>query len=480
MTSQAKERIRQWIITAAVLAGNLTGWLITTNVPRLVAHRREILLGRYAVGHFTVLLVVLPISVLGLILTWTRQENRRKRGKQFLAMTISVLLAACVLDLGLRLVQPRAYIPAGGIFHREPNTSFAGVTHDVPLTQYGYPNQRGGYPDIAYTLTVDGRGFRNGRTVSECDVLTLGDSFTEGSELSDDQTYPAVLARRTGKVVCNLGMAGAAPREYLATLKAVGLALKPKVAVVMIYEGNDFQPSAAKRETTWWDEIERYRKNSPLVSVLKSVMIRTFGPIGAERMTDAPEGHPFWPVVWMPVAVPAGEQANYYAFKLKRLQGHWRTEKFRQSAAYLATIEALGEINTLCRENGIRLIVLYAPDKPHVVLPCARERLAAGQVRAFMAYREKHLPPAEEFLTEMIERLDTRQAALAEFCRGESIEFASLTRPLQERMQAGEQVYFTYDQHWTPIGARIAAEAVAKMLETKGDDSPGAGAPSGP
>ncbi len=408
MTSQANEKIRQWIITLAVLGANLTG---------------------------------------------------------------------CVLDLGLRLVKRGGYVPDGEIFHREPNTSFPGVTHDVPLTQYGYPNQRGGYPDIPYTLTVDGRGFRNSQAVSECDVLTLGDSFTEGSELSDDQTYPVLLAKRTGKVVYNLGMAGAAPRGYLATLKAIGLGLKPKVVVVMIYEGNDFHPSAAKRERSWWEKAGRYGKASPLMAAMKQGMIRTFGPIGRRQMTKAPKGHPFWPVVWMPVAVPAGEQAKYYAFKLKRLQGHWRTEKFRQSAAYLATIESVGEINTLCRENGIRLIVLYAPDKPHVVLPCARERLAAGQVRAFMTYREKHLPPAEEFLAEMIDRLDTRQSALGEFCRGESIEFVSLTRPLQEKMQAGEQVYFTYDQHWTPVGARVVAEVVTRLLEGGGDENRQDGSP---
>ncbi len=484
MTSESKERIRQWVITAAVLAGNLAGWLITTNVPRLVAHRREILLGRYAVGHLTVLLVVLPISVLGLILTWTKRENRRARGRQFLAMTISVLLAGFVLDLGLRLTKSKVYVPDGEIFHREPNTTISGDTRDVPLTKYGYPNAQGGYPDFSYTLTVDGRGFRNRQAVSECDVLTLGDSFTEGSEVSDDQAWPALLAERTGKVVYNLGMAGGTPRTYLASLKAIGVGLKPKCAVVMIYEGNDFLPGAAKREKTWWDKVGRYRKQSPVLTALKVGMIRVLGPMGARRMENLPEGHPYWPVAWLPMPVPAGPEAKYYAFKIKRLQGHWLTgEQFQKSAAYLATIESLAEINTLCRANNIRLVVLYAPDKPHVVLPLARQRLLARQVRAFLAYREKSLPPADEFIGELIKRLDTRESALAEFCRAASIEFCSLTRPLQESMQAGEQVYFTYDQHWTPIGNRVTADVVAKLFDDghvggadSGQDRPGSGA----
>ena len=468
MTSESRERIRQWVITAAVLAGNLTGWLITTNVPRMVAHRREILLGRYAVGHLTVLLVVLPISVLGLILTWTKRENRRARGRQFLAMTISVLLTGFVLDLGLRLMQPKTYVPDGEIFHREPNTSFSGVTRDVPLTQYGYPNAQGGYPDFSYTLTVDGRGFRNRQAVSECDVVTLGDSFTEGSEVSDDQAWPALLAERAGKAVYNLGMSGGTPRTYLATLKAIGVALKPKCAVVMIYEGNDFHPEAAEPQETWWDQVERYPKTSPLLRALKLGMIRAFGPIGARRMENLPEGHPYWPVAWLPMPVPAGPEAKYYAFKVKRLEAHWLTaEKFQKSAAFLATVEALGEINALCRANSIRLVVLYAPDKPHVVIPAGRQRLLARQVREFLAYRKKHLPPADVFLDELIKRLDTRESALAQFCRAESIEFCSLTRPLQESMQAGEQVYFTYDQHWTPVGNRVTADVVAKLLRDR-------------
>ena len=44
--------------------------------------------------------------------------------------------------------------------------------------------------------------------------------------------------------------------------------------------------------------------------------------------------------------------------------------------------------------------------------------------------------------------------------RQQAIEFVSLTQPLRKGISSGEQAYFTFDQHWTPVGQEIVAEVL--------------------
>ncbi|HUU42930.1 MAG TPA: hypothetical protein VMX57_04075, partial [Planctomycetota bacterium] len=223
------------VLTVLAVAANVTAWmLIGTNVAYYVAEGRDVLLGRYTVGQFSALMVLLVVSVPVLVLAWTQRGRRRSRFVKLLVMTVSVLLTALVFDLVLRLVRPESYVVEGDIEHRRPNAVFTGVTRDVPATAYTYPDVKPGYPDVAYTLTTDARGFRNASTLEACDVVVIGDSFAEGSEVSDNEAWPTLVARSTGLRVVNLGMAGSAPRQYRLVLERIGLGLAPRTVLLML------------------------------------------------------------------------------------------------------------------------------------------------------------------------------------------------------------------------------------------------------
>ena len=248
MHSTRKRTVFRIALTALMVAVNAAPWLYPANVAYQISQNRHVLLARFTVGQLSAVLAVAIISALVLIVVWTKPANRRKRFLRLLVMTLSVLLSAFVLDLALRFFRPAPYVPEGEIHHRRPDTVFRGVTRDVPKTQFSYPVVRPGHEDVRYTLSTDGRGFRNASALDACDVLVLGDSFAEASEVSDEQAWPALLAERTGRRVYNLGMAGTNPTGYLASLKQIGLDLEPKVVLLMLYEGNDFR--AGKIEHT--------------------------------------------------------------------------------------------------------------------------------------------------------------------------------------------------------------------------------------
>jgi hypothetical protein len=135
------------------------------------------------------------------------------------------------------------------------------------------------------------------------------------------------------------------------------------------------------------------------------------------------------------------------------------------------TFAALKEIKRICAEKGIRLIIAYAPDKPHVLLPLIARTVSPEQLRAFMALKGKKLPPADKLLDVLLPRLDVQEFAIRDFCRSESIEFISLTEPLRRTIAEGAQAYFAYDSHWTPIGHKIVAETISQYLQTAGKAS---------
>jgi lysophospholipase L1-like esterase len=78
-------------------------------------------------------------------------------------------------------------------------------------------------------------------------IVVLGDSFTQGYGVAEEQAYPRVLERLLDGVdpahrvsVVNLGVPGTSPRDYLGHLEDPGLAYAPDLVLVGVM-GNDVQ-----------------------------------------------------------------------------------------------------------------------------------------------------------------------------------------------------------------------------------------------
>lgn len=484
-----KRNLPKWITTAVIILVNLFLWVVPSNVAYLVAQNRDVLLGRYGMDRFTSMLLLIPVSIMVLYLAWSNQRNKRQRQFKVMAVSISVLVSILVMDVFARLMNPKRYIKKEHYYYRVPNKIDHGTFRDEPDKAFAYPVIRPGYPDIEYTLTVDKRGFRNKTDFEKYDVVILGDSFAEGSNVSDDQFLPVLLAQKTGKKVYNLGMSAGHPGTYLETLKKFYQELSPRVVICMLYEGNDFRDANFRRENALvW--LSGYFKRSPIRRAIDKFLIRYFGsaqadsPAGsalveaepAEAGQACPErsrgegddeiipGSPSNPptaISWMPIAVPDGPDARYYTFKVKRLLTLFvNRDDFLASYGCRKAFGAFQQIKKICDEKNMRFIVVYAPDKPHMLLPLIKDKITSEQLHAFMSLKGKNLPPAEELMNVVLARLGVKESAVEEFCRQQSIEFVSLTEPLRRKISEGRQAYFTYDQHWTPIGHEVAADTL--------------------
>ncbi len=463
----------KWLFVAGIFLLNLFLWLMPSDVAYLVAQQRDVLLGRYSLERFVSLIVLLPVS-LGIIkLLLSRRKPSRKDWYKTVALTISIGLSVILMDAAARMALSKNYEGERSIYHRIPNTRFTGTTRDLPETAYSYPQTPQGYPTFDYTLTVDKRGFRNQQDLDRCDILALGDSFTEGSQVSDEHVWPVLLAQKSGQVVYDMGMSGGHPGTYIETLKRFGLELQPHTVICMLYEGNDFKNSNYNEpEEGFFVSLNRYKKTSPIRRMLENLLLRSFGPIGSPPNGPIGPDDPLYPVAWLPIWIPAGENGRPYTMTVKSILEHYLPrDAFEKSPGCRQSLLALGQLQALCREKQIRLIVVFAPDRPHTLLPLVRDELDPRQIHAFLSTKAKNLPGPEALFTTLFERLEICEAVVRDFCREESIEFVSLTAALRDQTERGKQTYLAYNIHWSPAGHVVAADVLWRYLQETAEPS---------
>jgi len=476
---------RRRTIGFALILISLAIWFLPQDVPRMIAEQDDILLGRYSVDRATMLLVLTPVLwLMAKGIGWPAKKRRPVKHVAFavVALLIVLLPSLVIVEVALRKMAPPRYVeeevallnpPAGEpkteVIRRRPSATSIVVTYeDVPPTARSYPSAPPGHPPVMVRLSTDALGFRNPVAIGQADIVCLGDSFTEGSRVDDRETWPVLLAKHTGSSTYNLGMSGGGPRFYLVTLEKYGLALSPKTVLCMIYAGNDFKSEEAEAGMDNETGLVARVKNSLIRTRIKQAMIQLLGPIGADASVPESEALSWMPLKVIPVDRPgAGPKLlTHYAFPPKRLQRLYVTEEsFRKSKDWSAAADVFGRIIETCKAKNVRIVLVFAPSAPQVVMPVAKDRIPASALRAFLGYRIKDLPAAEELKTQVFERLDVQEKMVAELCKEKGADFVSLTQPLREAASRGVQVYYTYDQHWTAKGQAIAAEAIAKHLK---------------
>lgn len=467
--------VRRLLAIAFVVLG-LGLWLIPSDVPALVARQRDVLLGRYSVDWCTTLIVMTLICFsVAWGIAFPSKLRLKLRCFRFIAVSMSLLISLVVVDVAWRMVRRPRYEEDSvrqqqnwpservhdAVRRRPPNFHYQVTYTDQPQVVRSWPTRAPGFPTITVELTTDERGYRNPRKLDQADIVVLGDSFAEGSRVDDRESWPSILRQHSGRSLYNLGISGSSPTYFLNAFEAIGLDLSPQMVLCMVYEGNDFRGESS-RTATVRGRIDRAISRSPIRLGFKRAMIRTLAPINADAPLD--DGGA---LSWLPVGIPAppSPETKYYAFDVEDMLELYRTpQQFTNSRGWRDTTGALGEIIRLCRDRDIRLVFIYAPSAPHIVLPLVADHTDAATIHGLASFRRRDLPPPAQFKDELIERLDVMEQCFADYCRENEVEFISPTNALREKMRQGVQVYYTYDQHWTRYGQATVAEVVTAYL----------------
>lgn len=455
-------------IAWTLILANVVLWLIPSNIAWQIARDRHTVLGFYSLEKFAAQVGLLLLSLPVVFILFAPPERRRRRTFGVATILMVLLPSLVAIDLIARAVRNGRYVEDLTSYHRPPNYSSRTTFLDIPQAKRTYPNLAPGYPAIDCRFTCDARGFRNAQALEACDAVVIGDSFTEGSGVSDEHPWCVALAARTNLAIYNAGMSGGNTHDYLLNLENVGLKLRPRLAMVLLYEGNDFRGTGIASDRDERDDsvarsrIGLFFKTSPLVLAGRRFTENCLAPINANGWFPNAQA-----LELMPLLIgPPGAQRPYTFDPKDMLLLNQTAEQFTGGRGFQDTRRAILEMASACRKQGVRLLIVYAPSKPHILLPLIPPE-RADKLHDFLSLVKRGLPPADQLRTLLLERAGVGEQAVADLCRGEGIEFVSLTGPLRDALQVGRQAYFSYDQHWTPEGHQVVADTLADYLRSR-------------
>lgn len=189
---------------------------------------------------------------------------------------LSVLVAVALVEWAGRFAMSRVF-HRGRVFRYHPELGWTAI----PGARVVRRNPAGG----EWTVRVNGEGFRGPAAwpaSAAKRILILGDSFTFGEGVEDQERLDAVMsARKPGWAIVNLGMAGYGTDQELLAGRPRFHLLKRGDAVVLQTYANDFQDilrrSSSLRAKPWFELREgRLVSNPPRVGVFEKLRDRSY------------------------------------------------------------------------------------------------------------------------------------------------------------------------------------------------------------
>lgn len=169
--------------------------------------------------------------------------NRRQRLFQILVPLLTCLLTVGVVELGLAIFHPVPFsIETNMYFEPDPYTGYRLKPGGTGTYQMGIPGVANshGHRDVEVPLKKPSGVFR---------ILVLGDSFTVGTNVRQEEAYPKALERHLKRVygskieVVNAGVGGWDPLQYAQYYEHYGYRFEPDLILVGFFVGNDtFSP----------------------------------------------------------------------------------------------------------------------------------------------------------------------------------------------------------------------------------------------
>lgn len=280
-----------------------------------------------------------------------------------------------------------------------------------------------------WDLKYDHNGFRNGSDAASTDIAVIGDSMIEGMTVSDSEVVTSVLAKSTGRTVTNFGQYGYGPQQEMIVLKRYGLPLKPHVIVWEFSESTDLLDAVRYHDIAlhppgFWNFFLQ-RSFTRFAWRTVSRLFASPKPNGATRSGILQAGNEHPATVYF--SVP------FHALTAEELSG------VEEVTGILA------EARRLADASGARLLVVFAPDK-------------------FRVYHDFCRYPAGSecsrwVVNDLPDRLRKAVGTISP-----DIGFIDLTDGLVSATRSGSPPYYPDDVHWTPVGHRIAGEAIGAYL----------------
>ncbi|HWP24072.1 MAG TPA: GDSL-type esterase/lipase family protein [Candidatus Binatia bacterium] len=281
------------------------------------------------------------------------------------------------------------------------------------------------HPEFTYhvktKLNLGPVGFRGGTRGGSVWGVAVGDSFTFGMGVEHDWTWVAILSKRSGREIINLGVPGWGPQQYTLAVERYGLMLHPKVIFYGIYR-NDLQDGLLFDE---WLRDSKYKRMVESFLRTHSITYNLFRLQGADLISEKQNFQ---------------LRGSGIQFDRTSLQTSLKKERKTFALAWSVMKREIELALSASRKAGADFVLLYLPAKLETYWELAKSRDVS--LEAF----EKD-----------VEMLRTQ---LADFCRAERMLCLDLTPALRARASGKTRLYYSSDAHWTEAGNRVVADEI--------------------
>lgn len=301
--------------------------------------------------------------------------------------------------------------------------------HDDRLGWANIPNQSGVFSRDEFTtrVTINSMGFRDverdpdwkGPGPRPWRIAVLGDSFTWGHGVNDDEVFTRLLEQRLGNVqVWNLGVSGYSTDQELLLYQELGPRIRPDVVLLMVSR-NDYASNTTSAQGGY--DKPRFVERD-----------------GRFELTGVP----------VPVR-GLGEEALAWA---------------RRRSAFVNGLWLLGA------DAGV------SPDRPanrQVQARTARylfDRLREEAVRTGAAFAPVIVPSiAHVYFPQVLEGEAWDDSVLKDWGKERGAPVLDLVPGFREAYRkTGRRYHYRHDKHWNAAGHRLAAELLAGLLADRG------------
>jgi hypothetical protein len=302
------------------------------------------------------------------------------------------------------------------------------------LISWGYQIPESDKVLYQWDVSYDEHGFRNQSDLRSAGTVVIGDSFVEALTVPDPQLTTSLLARLQGDVVANLGQSAYGPQQELVVLKRYALPLRPRTILWMFSEASDLGDVVSYRNATgnppsFWHAfyIRSFTRNS--LKEVKRIFFPAGKPAGIKRAATFQAADGRTPTLYFVYPSPPLSEQD--------------AGSIDETARTIATAHALSAA------QGARLIFVFVPTKFRVF----RDYCRFPQQSECRNWTVNDLP-------------DRLQKAVASI--SPDIGFLDLTPELTADVKNGALPYYADDDHWSPEGHKVAAEAINDYLKATG------------
>lgn len=332
---------------------------------------------------------------------------------------------------------------------------------DMGIAPVEADDDRRAFPRVL--IPADELGFPNPSLPESAELVLLGDSYGVATGVREPEGLQAALERASGLAVLNASIAGIGPAQERWLLETVVLPRAPRAVVWLFFSGNDltanYEPWLARRagHATWaeaWPELRKPRLYLP------DLLRRALAPVPPPRCAA--------PLPPFELELVDGGARRLWFAPDHLAQLGWSHEEWRAYPVWPAVQAELAAARTLCAERGVKLLLVYLPSAPEVLLAFTRAdpELAVRTITAMGLPAPPGTP--DEVHARLLAHRSALETLVREFCAAQAIPFLSAVPALSAQASEGELGYLVADTHWSTVGQRAVLEPLLAFLRAEG------------